>query len=1335
MASGGYAHNPNGNCRLCKDKDSADEWMIECSKCWNWFHMTCTKLEKRPSTKDLWHCPKCKEEIMELQQLRKELEDQKKKTTRSVSKERGPADTVERLRRQFEAQMESQKLRDEAFQKAMIEMATKMHQVKMDPEAGQQMAPTIKLPDEITNLLRRQTATPLPVFNGNYKDWPNFKRLYEQSKREGQFSDTDNINRLMASLGKAAKVHVSALLMDPGNEKHVVETLDSIYGQPLAIYNELWKDLAKLRNPRMEYPQSMVDFVVTLGNSVSNMSMIQCEDYLTNPLQMAELVCRLPLNLREQWADKEAEAMIPQEGRPRQKLTLKELHEFLKPQQQRATLLIAQKVCQSEKENPKNERQSRVNMHAETTSRSQAKCSCCSQQHWIVACPVFKKMSVEKRRELALEKRMCFNCLRQGHSFRNCQMRPNCRTEGCTAHHHTFLHVRPKTNDEKRASQKEETKQKIKESSGHSKDNKKNQDKKEVKEIDAQAPTSSTSKEQEDEAVRTNIHATKRNKVYYQILPVTLYAQGRQLETFAFLDHGSSNSLILDDLTKDLGLQGPVSPLCIKWTNDSVHEDNESQSVCFKISGDNEIRYQMESVRTVKKLSLPRQTLDYKDLHENYNHLKNLPIQGYENAEPTLLIGLDHPRLLTATKQRASKVGPVAAKTPIGWVIYGRTNSRHQGEIYSCVVEEQDSLREEMRKYFSTEEFGVKVSTTNQQSEEDRRAEKLIKETMKYDGSQYEIGLLWKQARPIMPKSESFKGALKRLEYTETKMRKNPEFAQWYTDKIKEYVEKGYARKLTANEITLTTDKTYYLPHFAVVNPNKTPLKPRLVFDAAAKVQGLSLNTELLSGPDNLTSLFGILLRFREGKCAVAGDIQEMFSQIKIRKEDQEAQRFLWRDVKNANAENYRDCDPVAANAIIKQHYVDDYLDSFSTAEEASAVTFGVIKIHEAAHFTLRNITSNDAEMLDVLPERNVARQSTQKEFIEKTATSEKVLGVYWDTTQDTIGYRIADFKSNAIPTKREVLSTIARIFDPLGLIAHITIGGKLLMQQAWKEESAFAAAAYIRAETLHGYDVSLIAAKTRVAPNKAMSIPRLELQAAVLGTRLKTTVLKELRLNITNVTMWTDSTTVLSWIRSDHRRYKTFVANRVSEILDDTTISQWRWVPSGMNPADEATRNIQPTESIWYTRATYLNTKVESWPKEKGAVIETSEEKRVCSVQEIQPANIIMHTTWCSDWGRLKKAVCYWLKYMEKLRTKVSNSRYYETITSDHYKRAEILLLQQAQQEAFPSELVALINGEGIYQNSSVADHELALDENRLIRISGRIQNMTPVLLPNKGI
>ncbi|XP_058444629.1 uncharacterized protein LOC131426162 [Malaya genurostris] len=189
MASTSYVNNPNGNCRLCQDKDSADEWMVECTKCWNWFHMACAKLEKRSTVKESWHCPKCTEEIKEIQLLKKELEEYKRTTTRSKSKERSQVDTVELLRRQFEAQLESQKIRDEAFQKTMLEMANKIHQIKNDPEiVSTSTASTIKLPDEITNLLRRQTSTQLPQFNGNYKYWSNFKRLYEQSKQEGQFS-------------------------------------------------------------------------------------------------------------------------------------------------------------------------------------------------------------------------------------------------------------------------------------------------------------------------------------------------------------------------------------------------------------------------------------------------------------------------------------------------------------------------------------------------------------------------------------------------------------------------------------------------------------------------------------------------------------------------------------------------------------------------------------------------------------------------------------------------------------------------------------------------------------------------------------------------------------------------------------------------------------------------------------------------------------------------------------------------------------------------------------------------------------------------------------------
>lgn len=123
---------------------------------------------------------------------------------------------------------------------------------------------------------------------------------------------------------------------------------------------------------------------------------------------------------------------------------------------------------------------------------------------------------------------------------------------------------------------------------------------------------------------------------------------------------------------------------------------------------------------------------------------------------------------------------------------------------------------------------------------------------------------------------------------------KDPELARNLTSQMAAYIAKGFARKLTMEELQTVYPRTWYLPLFAVTNPNK-PGKVRMVWDAAAEVNGVSLNSELIKGPDQLTSLQQILYGFRQRAVAIGGDIEEMFHQIQVDPADQHSQRFLWR--------------------------------------------------------------------------------------------------------------------------------------------------------------------------------------------------------------------------------------------------------------------------------------------------------------------------------------------------------------------------------------------------------------------------------------------------------
>ena len=151
--------------------------------------------------------------------------------------------------------------------------------------------------------------------------------------------------------------------------------------------------------------------------------------------------------------------------------------------------------------------------------------------------------------------------------------------------------------------------------------------------------------------------------------------------------------------------------------------------------------------------------------------------------------------------------------------------------------------------------------------------------------------------------------------------------------------------------------------------------------------------------------------------------------------------------------------------------------------------------------------------------------------------------------------------------------------------------------------EDTMCAVAYLRSKPKeYSADSAFVIEKCRVAPMRHLSIPRLELQAAVMAVRLKEQMVKEQESKIHSCNFWTDSTTVLQWIRSSHRKQQVFVANRVAEILDTTNVSQWNHVSGINNPADIGTRAINVDElkrSGWLTGPAWLKQRENEWPEQ----------------------------------------------------------------------------------------------------------------------------------------
>lgn len=1303
-----------------------------------------------------------------------------------------------------------------------------------------------------TTYTSRHKLYDLPEFDGKPEDWPIFEAEFNQTTAEYGYTDAQNVSRLRKSLRGSARDLVVCLLIRPDNVRQAMTTLERQFGKPqylVASQIRRVREIAPIDEGRLD---QFVPFAAKVATMVAYFDTPRARQHLFNPMIIEELLYKLPQRERREWG------RISKELQPYP--SLKDLSAWLDTvaeEMSETTVQYPDVAARQRKPAAKEPRSSQFLMLADSTPAANQPrvCGMCKRNnHFTTECYWLTHLDSDARWKAVKEKQLCGACLGE-HDFHQCSNKKPCGIDGCRKQHHPILHnapstprnrqgpsrthrnpfSRPVTSMQSTSRAARTTNDTAAAHPGHSRNGNMQM---QSRSTTPSPSTASTHAPVPSTSTSFNGHVRAAEpQVFFRLVPVKLFGPTRTITTHAMLDEGSSVTLIDEDLADDLGLDGPRQQLDLNWFG-AKSASMDTRVVELRISGvcDNSESYALRNVYTAKRLLLPTQTVRVEELRSRYQTLRQLPIAEQDCVQPRLLIGLDHCHLGVAHETSSSdQHGIVASRTKLGWVVYGqqpRADRDVAVVLHAHLAHSLDDIQRTVHEYFTTENFGVYRPTHDLLSDEEKYARLLLQQTTKRIGDRFETGLLWKQTHAPLPPSRDM--AMKRLLSVESKMRRDPVYAESYRHQMAENVRKGYAREMSDAEAAATSDRTWYLPHFAVINANK-PGKFRLVFDAAAETRGVSLNSTLSRGPDLHKPLPDVLFAFRVGVVAVCGDIKEMFSQIRIRADDQDAQRYLWRNgdtsqpvrtfvmtsmtfgatcspcsahfVKNCNAEEHRHVSEEAVRHIVDRHYVDDYVASFSSAEKAIVVTNAVTAIHLKGGFELRRFISNDQRVQAAVGGPAVAATKETRDMqLEATAT-DKVLGLFWDADADALVFRCAFTRvppellaGERRPTKREMLCMCMSVFDPFGMVANFMVGAKLLIQETWTHgvgwddpipdaiferwttwqrelpniatcslprcytpwlttsddvqlhifadasELAFAAAAYWRVRRPDGeFDVAFVAGKTRCAPQKLLSVPRLELQAAVLAVRLGVTIRSAHELNVRTI-YWSDSRTVVCWIRSHHRRYKPFVAHRVAELLEDSSVEDWRWIPTGDNVADDATRPVWPSTfnaaSRWLSGPAFLRHPVVDWPKEPNIAAEEELPEQVKPRFALHAAASapLFSFDRSSDYVRLLRTVARVMRFVNNAR-KPQSGRSNGELQPDELRAAEIVLCRQMQNDVYAEEIDDLRRDHSVAKRSSIYKLQPYLDDNGVIRLCGRIdaasqlpvESRRPIILPNK--
>lgn len=1303
--------------------------------------------------------------------------------------------------------------------------------------------------------------TRLCAFDDRPETFFSWKQSFQNVMDELAVSPHEELDLLVKYSGPESRKHiVSIKSSNISNPSQGVERawnrLQERYGYPEMMELSIKKRIQNFPKISVKDTQKLYD-LHDLASEIdalkSDTSMAPFLSHYDSSIGVTPLVNKLPHNLQEKWTNSAVRYMkVNEVSYPKFGYFVDFLREQSRIRNNPSFFYENANLGKDTHTSKFNKGLEKNNIHVRKTetnadnnnSKVKNLCPLHLTEHSLNKCRAFKAKPIEERRKFLKEKKICFKCCDStSHIKRDCDKDVQCFF--CHNNDHpTALHVDKLNFESSTPQNRKSTPQPVNNQS--------------LKSSSILTPQGG---ENNVNTSCTRICGPYLGRSCAKIILANAYLKhdpDNVIRLYVMLDDQSNRTLARSRLFNELHGNYVETEYVLTSCSGRVNTLGRKMNNLVIESLDRSTKLEIPSVIECNSLPENRSEIPTPIVAQSYTHLRDVAhlIPEIENEVPILmLIGRD---VITAHHVIDHRIGPsdtpYGQKLALGWTIIGESclGKVHASEDMSVfktsvLVDGRSTLFEPCESHHniseklpilknSFSEFEDLHQNVFLKTKEDDKPGLSIDDRSFIDKvsasfHKDESDEKWSCALPFRDNRPSLRNnreqVLRRAYNLDKSLKKDEVKRKHFLEFMQGMLAKGHAEKAPPLR---KDEEAWYLPIFGVYHQRKRD-KLRIVFDSAAKFDGICLNDVLLSGPDLTNNLLGILLRFRREHVAVLADIEQMFYGFKVDKEHRNYLRFFWHENNDISEPlvEYRMCvhifgstsSPAIAtyglrlmanqanddvkNFVSNDFYVDDGLTSQQSVKEAiSLVERTQNVLLNEGKLRLHKIASNRKEVMEAFPPDDLAKGL--EHFPSDPLPVQHSLGVKWNLETDTF---IIDIQTSDKPfSRRGILSTINSIFDPLGFLAPIVLEGKLFLRNLisrssdWDEpipdeylniwnrwtsslsnlsnlhiprtylkgsfaqsqqktvhifcdasESAISSVALLRSQN-DNRDVELgfLLGKSKVAPAHGHTIPRLELCSAVLSTEIAEIVSNHLDLPVSEFHFYSDSKIVLGYINNQSRRFFNYVANRVQKIRSISKPSQWHYVNTESNPADEGTRTLPASElstSPWLLGPKFLLSTLDDVTEaielqNPDSDKEIRKELQACKTETSETYNSFSGK-FCrfSDWKHLVNTIAR-LKHIAKSFSNSSKCVGWhlcgESKSPINFMEAKLQIIKLVQRDVFKDELSCLEKGIQVKKSSYISSLSPYLDDEGLLRVGGRIRHANipeeeahPILIPGR--